>query len=101
MKHLMWLLKWILKAAIFFALFAFALNNQQDATVHFFFGTEWRAPLVLVVLAAFAAGLVAGVLAMVPRWWKHRSAASRAQTTIAPTSAPGTPPQPSLPPHGL
>lgn len=101
MKHLMWLLKWILKAAIFFALFAFALNNQQDATVHFFFGTEWRAPLVLVVLAAFAAGLVAGVLAMVPRWWKHRSAASRAQTTIAPTSAPSTPPQPSLPPHGL
>ncbi len=101
MKHLMWLLKWILKAAIFFALFAFALNNQQDATVHFFFGTEWRAPLVLVVLAAFAAGLVAGVLAMVPRWWKHRSAASRAQTTIAPTGAPGTPPQPPLPPHGL
>lgn len=97
MKHLMWLLKWILKAAIFFALFAFALNNQQDAMVHFFFGTEWRAPLVLVVLAAFAVGLVAGVLAMVPRWWKHRSAASRAQTT----AAPGTPPQPPVPPHGL
>ena len=48
MKYLMWLLK----AAIFFTLFAFALNNQQDATVHFFFGTQWRAPLVLVVLAA-------------------------------------------------
>jgi len=61
MKHLIWLLKWILKAAIFFTLFAFALNNQQDATVHFFFGTAWRTPLVLVVLAAFAAGLVAPV----------------------------------------
>ena len=83
MKNLMWLLKWILKAAIFFALFAFALNNQQDATVHLFFGTEWRAPLVLVVLAAFAAGLVAGVLAMVPRWWKQRSAASRARRQTA------------------
>jgi len=79
MKNLMWLLKWILKAAIFFTLFAFALNNQQDATVHFFFGTEWRAPLVLVVLAAFAAGLIAGVLGMVPRWWKHRNAAVRAR----------------------
>jgi lipopolysaccharide assembly protein A len=79
MKNLMWLLKWVLKAAIFFTLFAFALNNQQDATVRFLFGTEWRAPLVLVVLAAFAAGLVAGVLAMVPRWWKQRSAASRAR----------------------
>ena len=52
MKYLLWLLK----AAIFFTLFAFALNNQHDATVHFFFGTHWRAPLVLVVLAAFAAG---------------------------------------------
>ena len=68
MKYFMWLLK----AAIFFTLFAFALNNQQDTTVHFFFGTQWRAPLVLVVLAAFALGLVVGALGMVPRWWKHR-----------------------------
>nr|MDQ6881847.1 LapA family protein [Pseudomonadota bacterium] len=71
MKYLMWLLK----AAIFFTLFAFALNNQQDATVRFFFGTQWRAPLVLVVLAAFALGLAIGALGMGPRWWKHRAAA--------------------------
>ena len=75
MKYLMWLLK----AAIFFTLFAFALNNQQDTIVHFFFGTQWRAPLVLVVLAAFAAGVVLGVLGMVPRWWKHRVAAKKAR----------------------
>lgn len=70
---------WLFKAAIFFTLFAFALNNQQDATVHFFFGFDWRAPLVLVVLAAFAVGLVTGMLVMVPRWWKHRKAARRAE----------------------
>ena len=70
-------LSWLLKAAIFLTLFAFALNNQHDATVHFFFGTQWRGPLVLVVLAAFALGLVAGVLAMVPRWWHHRRVAVR------------------------
>lgn len=75
MKYLLWLLK----AAIFFTLFAFALNNQQDATVHFFFGTQWQAPLVLVVLTAFSAGLIVGVLGMVPRWWKHRNAARRAE----------------------
>jgi uncharacterized integral membrane protein len=73
MKYLMWLLK----AAIFFTLFAFALNNQQDATVHFFFGTQWRAPMVLVVLTAFALGLALGALGMVPRWWKQRKAARR------------------------
>jgi uncharacterized integral membrane protein len=83
MKNLMWLLKWVLKAVIFFALFAFALNNQQDTTVHLFFGADWRAPLVLVVLAAFAIGLVAGVLAMVPRWLKQRKAANRARLQAA------------------
>ena len=77
MKHLVWFLKWLLNGAIFFTLFAFALNNQQDATVHFFFGTQWRSPMVLIVLAAFAAGLAVGVLGMVPRWWKHRSAVAR------------------------
>ena len=66
-------LTWLLKAAIFFTLFAFALNNQHPTTVHFFFGTQWQAPLVLVVLVAFAGGLVIGALGMVPRWWKHRS----------------------------
>ena len=69
---------WLLKAAIFFTLFAFALNNQHSVDVHFFFGTLWRAPLVLVVLAAFALGLAIGALGMVPRWWKHRAAARRA-----------------------
>ena len=56
MKYLMWLLK----AAIFFTLFAFALNNQEDVTVRFFFGTVWRAPMVLVVLAARAGHRGAG-----------------------------------------
>ena len=65
---------WLLKAAIFFTLFAFALNNQQVIAVNFFFGTIWRAPLVLVVLAAFAGGLGTGVLVMMPRWWKKRQA---------------------------
>ena len=79
MKHILWLLKWVLKAAIFFTLFAFALNNQQDVTMNFFFGTQWRAPVVLVVLVAFSVGLMAGVLAMLPRWWKQRKAADPAR----------------------
>ena len=71
MKYLMWLLR----AAIFFTLFSFALNNQQIVVVHFFFGTLWKSPLVLVVLAAFALGLMFGILVMMPRWWKKNSAA--------------------------
>ena len=67
-------LSWLLKAAIFFTLFAFALNNQQAVAVNFFFGTMWKAPLVLVVLVTFSIGLALGVLLMVPRWWKKRKA---------------------------
>src|SRR3954451_643251 len=94
-------LSWLLKAAIFFTLFAFALNNQQDATVHFFFGTQWTAPLVLVVLAAFAGGLVVGALGMVPRWWEHR------QPPRSPAAPPADAPPSTLVgqgtpgPHGL
>ena len=72
MKPIAWLFKWLLKAAIFFTLFAFALNNQSDVTVRFFFGRQWNAPMVLVVLGAFAAGLAVGIMGMVPRWWRQR-----------------------------
>ena len=52
MKRLLRLLQWLLKAAVFFTLFAFALNNQQETRVNFFFGTYWSAPTVLVVLGS-------------------------------------------------
>ncbi len=76
----MWLLQLVLKAAIFFTLFAFALNNQHDAVVHFFFGTTWSAPLVLVLLTVFVMGVAVGVIGMVPRWWKHRQLEPLAHT---------------------
>jgi lipopolysaccharide assembly protein A len=95
-KYLMWLLK----AAIFFTLFAFALNNQQTVSVNFFFGTVWQAPLVLVVLTAFACGLVLGVFLMMPRWWKNRAAAKRRASSPSSPSAPLTE-QPSTLHHGI
>ncbi len=101
MKQLLWLLKWVLKAAIFFTLFAFALNNQQDASVHFFFGTQWRAPMVLVVLSAFAAGLLIGVLGMVPRWWRQRMQARKATAApVLPPAEVSSPPS-TIGPHGI
>jgi uncharacterized integral membrane protein len=81
MNQIVWLFKWILKAAIFFTLFAFALNNPGDVTVRFFFGTQWTAPVVLVVLITFSAGLLVGVLGMVPRWWRQRRAALASRVT--------------------
>lgn len=85
MKKLLWLLQWMLKAAIFFTLFAFALNNQHDATVHFFFGTRWQAPMVLLVLTAFVLGVLVGALGMVPRWWRARRQARAPEPVTAPS----------------
>jgi putative membrane protein len=76
-------LTWLLKAAIFFTLFAFALNNQHEASVRWFFGYAWQAPMVFVVLAAFALGCAFGVLAMVPSWWRHRRVVRKQQRAAA------------------
>ena len=66
---------WVLRGVVFFTLFAFALNNQAPASVRLFFGQEWRAPMVFIVLAAFGFGCAFGVFAMVPSWWRHRRVA--------------------------
>jgi len=90
MKYLMWLLR----AAIFFALFAFALNNQSPVQVRLFFGAYWQAPLVLVLLIALVAGVALGVLVMLPVWMQARRA--RAAMTVNNN----TPVPEPLPPHG-
>ena len=79
---------WLFRAAIFFSLFAFALNNQHDAAIRWFFGQEWRAPMVFIVLAAFALGCAFGVFAMVPSWWRHRRVARKHAPVVAPPVEP-------------
>jgi lipopolysaccharide assembly protein A len=89
-------LVWLLRAALFFALFAFAINNQHEVSVHWFFGQDWRAPMVFVVLAAFTIGCVVGGLAMAPSWWRHRrrahSVLSQTQSDTALAAKPTSPP---------
>lgn len=65
-------LTWLVRAILFFVLFAFALNNQHDAAIKWFFGHEWRAPMVFIVLAAFGLGCALGISAMLPSWWRQR-----------------------------
>lgn len=80
---------WLLKAAIFFALFAFALNNQAPVHVHLFFGAYWQAPLVLVLLIALVLGMALGVLVMLPLWLQARR---KGTTTSASAASPPAPP---------
>ncbi|MDQ5896773.1 MAG: lipopolysaccharide assembly protein [Pseudomonadota bacterium] len=72
---------WLFRAAVFFVLFAFALNNQHEARIRWFLGFEFRAPMVLMVLVVFAAGALFGVLAMMPNWWRQRR---RARAVVEP-----------------
>jgi len=84
-------ISWVLRAFIFFALFAFALNNQHEASVRWFFGYRWAAPMVFIVLAAFGLGCGFGVLAMVPSWWRHRRVAKRIPSTTIELDTPAAP----------
>lgn len=87
---------WLFRAFLFFALFAFALNNSEEVVVRWFFGREWHSPLVIVVLIAFGMGCALGVLAMVPAWWHHRRIAAHRTAQTKPeegdNNAPLTPP---------
>lgn len=81
---------WLLKAVIFFVLFAFALNNQEPVDLHLFFGTTWQTPLVLVVLGTFVVGLFAGIAIMLPLWWAARRKARAPQPSVTTPQAPVT-----------
>ena len=97
---------WLVRAAIFFTLFAFALNNLEPATVKWFSGYEWRAPMVFIVLAAFGLGCAFGIFAMVPSWWRHRRMArthtrraedrAKAEAPVGGEIAPHHPPRDGL-----
>lgn len=71
------ILLWALRAFLFFFLFAFALNNQHEAVLKGFFGTEWRTPMVVVVLVSFAAGAVLALAVLAPRLWRPAPSARR------------------------
>ena len=57
------LVRWIVFGAIFLVLVLVALQNADVVTVRFFDLWSWEAPLIFVVLIAFAIGAAAGLLA--------------------------------------
>ena len=59
-------------AVVFLALFLFALKNSDPVTVRFYFDQEWRAPLMMVVVAALAVGAVFGMIACIPAFMRRQ-----------------------------
>jgi uncharacterized integral membrane protein len=70
---------------LFILFFGFALKNTQEVALRFFLDYEVRAPLVLMLLAFFAAGAVLGVLALTPTVFRYRRNMSRHKATVSTT----------------
>lgn len=94
-------LAWLLKAAIFFLVFAFALNNQDDVRLNLLFGVHWSAPLVLVLLVALTLGVFLGIAVMLPLWLRARRMAQRQAPSAARPTGNATPDATDAPPHGI
>lgn len=75
----MQVIAWLLKIIIFIALLGFALGNTETVRVGVFGNQDigFDGPLVLFLLLFFLAGLVIGLLAMLPRVLRHKREASR------------------------
>ena len=68
---------WTIRIALFVLLLAFAARNTEPATLRFYFDLAWQAPLVLMLLAFFAGGVLLGVLAMTGTLLRQRRDLSR------------------------
>jgi lipopolysaccharide assembly protein A len=63
---------WLIRILVFVVLLLLALANTQLATLNFYLGRVWTAPLILIVLAFFVAGLVVGWLSATPSLFRHK-----------------------------
>jgi uncharacterized integral membrane protein len=95
-------LVWSFRLFLFLVLFYFASKNTDPVTLRLFFSTTWQVPLIVLLVAFFAAGTLVGVLAMTfPffRQWNARrrlarqagraeAMAGQAVTAVAPADAP-------------
>ena len=90
----MQVLVWIFRFAIVLVLVWFAVKNAQPVTLYGLPEQAWQAPLVFVLLIAFAAGVVIGLLAWLPTVVRQRRELGRLRRHHAATTAS---PEPAVP----
>lgn len=73
---------WTFRILLFFVLLGFALKNDQPVVLHYFFGYQWEASLVLILLIFFTAGAALGVLVMLFTLLRQRKELSALQKEI-------------------
>jgi len=60
------------KLLLFFAIFGFAMKNDEMVVLRYYLGYEWHAPLVIYLFIFFSAGMVLGILASLSYIYKRR-----------------------------
>ncbi|MHB1293031.1 MAG: LapA family protein [Sulfuricella sp.] len=68
MRYLSWLLGFVL----FLLALGFAVKNSDIVVVHYYLGYQWQAPMVLVILVFFFAGVAVGVVASLGYLFRQR-----------------------------
>ena len=63
---------WLLRIVLFLMLLGFAVKNSDPVTVYYYFGAEWRAPMVFVLLICLCTGAALGILAALGQLFRQR-----------------------------
>ncbi len=87
-------LAWFVRLILFLLLFGLALNNLEPTVLHLLFGTQWRAPLFVLLLSAFALGALLGIAVMLPSWLRARRLQRNARSAVQMAEAPAAPTAP-------
>jgi len=81
---------WTIRLVLFVLLAAFAAKNVEPVALRFYFGLVFQAPLIVLLLAFFAAGAAFGVLALLGTLLRQRREISslKRQEMAAPLAPP-------------
>jgi uncharacterized integral membrane protein len=72
----------LLALILFVVFFDFALKNTDEVVLHFFWGSQTRSPLIILLLTFFIVGVVMGVLAMITTVLRYRRELARYKKEI-------------------
>ena len=73
---------WFIRVLIFIVFLVLALANLQDGSLNLLAGYTWTAPMILIGLAFFVIGALAGLLAALPGWLRRGREIARLKREI-------------------
>jgi uncharacterized integral membrane protein len=73
---------WLIRVVIFIVFLVLALANLQDASLNLLAGYTWTAPMIVIGLAFFVIGALAGLLAALPGWYRRGRENARLQREL-------------------